>query len=68
MPKDKGYSYGSSKMDRKNNYMSNDGVMGHDSKPYHINVLAAQKRDNGRINQLPMEYRGTPEQAFDYKY
>lgn len=80
MPKDKGYSYGSSKMDRERESMGMkdylkgydhgkmSDVMGHDSEIYHVNALAAQKSDLGRLNQIPMQYRGTPEQAFDYKY
>lgn len=72
MPTGKGYSYGSSSsksMGKKGyDHGKMKDVMGHDSTPYHINALGAQKRDMGRINQLPMQYRGTPDQAFDYKY
>lgn len=48
--------------------MKNMGVMGHDKKPMQCNAFAAQKKDLSRLQREPMEYRGTPEQAFKYKY
>ena len=57
MPKDKGYGMKSS-----------GKVMGHDKSPGKINAFAAQKRDMRKIQRIPMEYRGTPDKAFDYKY
>ena len=34
------------------------------SKPYKCNAFAAQRTDLGRVNERPMDYRGTPHQAF----
>lgn len=67
MPKDKGYSRGT-KMSGMDSGMSGKGVMGHASKSYQVNAFSAQKRDMGRMDVLPMSYRGTPDQAFGYKY
>ena len=70
MPKGKGGGYGSKTGGEPMSYShgTNKKLMGHDSKPYHINAFKAQKRDMGRIRDRPMSYRGTPDQAFDYKY
>ena len=48
--------------------MKGKGVMGHEKKPSKCNAFAAQKKDMSRIQAEPMDYRGTPEQAFGYKY
>lgn len=80
MPKGKGYDYRQSKRDRmdesrgmrdyqhgyKEGMMGK--VMGHEKDPKKVNSFAAQKRDLNRVDMKPMDYRGTPEQAFDYKY
>ena len=68
MPKDKGYSRGTKMSGMDNNSVGGKGVMGHASKSYTVDAFAAQKRDMGRMDVLPMCYRGTPEQAFGYKY
>lgn len=79
MPTGKGYGYSQSKMDRKHEsmgmknhnmkYMKGEmGVMGHDKMPKKTNVFAAQKRDIGRVQMKPMDYRGSPDDAFDYNY
>ena len=34
------------------------------SKPYKVNAFAAQRADLSRVNERPMDYRGTPTQAF----
>jgi len=60
MPKDKGYAMPKG--------MGNSGVMGHEKKPKPCNAFAAQKKDMGRIQRRPMDYRGTPDKAFEYKY
>lgn len=44
------------------------GDFGHDKSPYYVNAYAAEKDDLGRVKWRPMEYRGTPRQAFDYEY
>ena len=52
-------------------YQSGKGsgkVMGHDKKPEKCNVFAPQKKDMGRIQRRPMDYRGTPDKAFKYNY
>jgi hypothetical protein len=48
--------------------MSNKGVMGHDKQPKSLNVFKSQKRDMGKVDVRSMDYRGSPDQAFDYKY
>lgn len=48
--------------------MKNMGVMGHDKQPKSCNAFKAQKKDMGRVNVKRMDYRGSPDQAFDYKY
>jgi hypothetical protein len=48
--------------------MKNMGVMGHDKKPMKCDPFAAQKKDMGRVQREPMNNRGYPKQAFDYKY
>lgn len=67
MPKDKGYGRGT-KMPGMDSGMSGKGVMGHEKKPKYVDAYSAQKRDLGRMDWKPMGYRGTPDQAFDYKY
>lgn len=48
--------------------MKDKGVMGHEKKPMSCNPLKAQQADLSRLKMEPMDYRGTPKQAFDYKY
>lgn len=48
--------------------MKGSGIMGHEKAPKSCNAMAAQKKDMGRISMKPMDYRGTPDQAFGYKY
>lgn len=48
--------------------MGGMGVMGHDSKPHKCDPFAAQKSDMGRLKREPMNDRGNPKQAWDYKY
>lgn len=48
--------------------MKGMGVMGHEKSPSKCNAFAAQKRDMGRVDRIPMDYRGTPDKAFGYKY
>jgi hypothetical protein len=43
-------------------------VMGHEKSHRPCNAFAAQRKDMGRISPRKMDYRGTPEQAFGYKY
>ncbi len=42
------------------------GVMGQASKPYHVNPCP--NYDIKRVQERPFDNRGTPQQAFDYKY
>ncbi len=44
------------------------GIMGHDKSPKEINAFRSQKRDLGRMQVRPMEYRGYPDAAFAYEY
>jgi len=44
------------------------GVMGHDKPPKKCNPYMAQKSDLGRLKMKPMDNRGTPKEAFNYKY
>jgi len=44
------------------------GVMGHEKMPKGINAFAAQKKDMKKVDMKPMDYRGSPDKAFDYKY
>jgi len=60
MPKDKGYAMPKG--------MSGSGVMGHEKSPKSCNAFAAQKKDMGRVQRIPMKHRGNPDKAFDYKY
>ena len=62
--------YKQSYSDRKNESygMKGMGVMGHDSKVYQCNAFAAQKKDLSKVDRISMDYRGTPEKAFGYKY
>ncbi len=60
MPKGKGY--------KMKGYSNGKGVMGHEKSPSGINAFAAEKKDLGRLQLIPMDYRGTPDQAFGYKY
>lgn len=48
--------------------MKDMGVMGHATKTYKCDAFAAQKSDLGRLDKRPMDYRGTPKQAFGYEY
>lgn len=48
--------------------MGGMGVMGHDKKPYGCNPFAAQKSDMGRVKREPMNDRGYPKKAWEYKY
>lgn len=48
--------------------MKDMGVMGHEKKPMKCNAFAAQKRDMRKVDDRPMDYRGTPNKAFGYKY
>lgn len=48
--------------------MRDMGVMGHEKKPMKCDAFAAQKKDMGRLQREPMNNRGYPEQAFEYKY
>lgn len=48
--------------------MKGMGVMGHEKKPSKCNAFAAQKKDLSRVQMKPMDYRGSPDKAFDYKY
>ena len=48
--------------------MRDMGVMKHEKKPMKCNAFAAQKADMGRVQREPMNNRGYPQQAFDYKY
>ena len=47
---------------------SGKGSMGHEKSPSKCNAFAAQKKDLSKVQRLPMDYRGTPDQAFGYKY
>ena len=64
MPKKPGYKDGRD----KSNAPSGSGVMGHDKQPKSCNGMAAQRRDMGRVDERKMDYRGTSEKAFGYKY
>ncbi len=44
------------------------GVMGHDGGVSSIETMSPQKRDMGRLQIRPMEYRGYADKAFEYKY
>lgn len=46
----------------------NQGVMGHDGGVSSIATISPQRRDMGRMQMLPMEYRGYSDKAFAYKY
>lgn len=46
----------------------NKEVMKSDGNVFPIETTDAQKFDMGRMKILPMERRGYPEKAFDYKY
>lgn len=49
--------------------MKGKGGFGHEKKPsYKCDPLASQKADMGRMRVRPMEMRGYPSQAMDYKY
>jgi len=48
--------------------MKGKKMLGHEKKPMKCNAFAAQKYDMGKINKKPMEMRGYPRQAWDYKY
>jgi hypothetical protein len=48
--------------------MKGKGGFGHEKQPSKINYMAAQKADMGRMKIRPMEMRGYPSQAMDYKY
>lgn len=48
--------------------MKDMGVMGHASKVYKCDPFQAQKSDMGRMKREPMNNRGYPKQAWDYKY
>lgn len=48
--------------------MKDMGVMGHASKPKKCNAFEAQRSDLGRLNRNPMDHKGYPKEAFDYKY
>ena len=43
-------------------------LMKNHGNTYPIETTAAQKFDMGRMQVRPMEYRGYPDKAFDYKY
>jgi len=43
-------------------------VMGHDKQPMKCDAFAAQKGDLGRLNMLPKEHKGSPKEAYAYKY
>lgn len=43
-------------------------IMGHDKQPKKCNPFAAQKSDMNKIQRKPMDNRGYPKQAWDYKY
>ncbi len=43
-----------------------NGVMGHASKVMHVNP--APNYDINRVNYSDYQYKGTPREAFDYKY
>jgi hypothetical protein len=44
------------------------GVMGHEKKPMKCNAFEAQKYDMGRVQREPMDSRGYPKMAWDYKF
>ncbi len=44
------------------------GVMGHDGGVSSISTTSPQKRDMGKLQVRPMEYRGYADKAFEYKY
>lgn len=48
--------------------MKDMGVMGHEKKPKKCDAFAAQKRDLSRVQKMPMNHRGYPEQAYGYEY
>lgn len=48
--------------------MKGKGIMGHEKKPSECNAFAAQRKDLSRVQRKPMDYRGSPDKAFDYKY
>ena len=60
MPKDTGYAMPKG--------LSGAGIMGHEKKPYKCDAFSAQKRDMKRLDKRPMDYRGSPDKAFQYKY
>ena len=69
MPKDKGYGQSAAKHNMKyKGGMKGGKVMGHEKKPMKCDPLMAQKSDMGKVQKRPMDYRGTPKQAFEYKY
>ncbi len=43
-------------------------VMQNHGNTYPIATTSPQKRDMGRMDISPMEYKGYADQAFDYKY
>jgi len=43
-------------------------VMGHDKQPMKVNPFKELKKDYGKINKLPMDYKNTPKKAFEYNY
>ncbi len=61
-------SYGMSKEYQSDGKYAMGGVMGHDKKPYYSDAFGAQKKDYGRVEKIPMNHRGNPDEAWDYKY
>lgn len=53
---------------RRDRYAMNMGEMKHASAPKKCNPLKAQQADVSRLHMRPMEHRGYPKEAFNYKY
>jgi len=69
MPKSKDYAKGGN--DRYMGMMKGKkggGVMKNHGNTSSIATISPQKRDMGRLDVRPMEYRGYSEKAFAYKY
>ena len=61
-------SYGMNKEYQSDGKYAMGGVMGHEKTPRSCNAFEAQKRDYGRVEKKPMNYRGNPDEAWEYKY
>lgn len=60
--------YGTKDMKNMSYGMKDMGIMSHEKKPYKCDAFGAQKRDMNRVDVKEMDYRGSPDKSFNYKY